>query len=449
VEFGLLGPLLVRIDGTTVELGAPQQRALLIHLLVRVGQTVSVDRLIDALWEHDPPPQARTTLRSYVSSVRRALAVTGESLVVTRGSGYGLQVDPDTVDAVRFERLVRTARADLAAGEPEPARVAVDEALGLWRGAALADVAHRAFADGERVRLEELRLSAQEVRLDVLLALGRHGEAVAAAEAFTAAEPLRERAWGQLMIGLYRSGRAPDSLRVYTRLRESLVEELGLDPSPQLQHLADRILKQDPDLDLATPAVGASPSPTHTVVTDPESSSPLIGRPHERQELQGCVDRLVAGHGGLVLVAGEPGIGKTALLEEFARVAVAAGVGIAWGRCHESRGAPAFWPWIQALAAIAAQCTDAELEATAAGPAAPISHLVDGVAERLGHPTSSSATISKLRASSSMQRSRRSSPPPDSAAQRWCCSTTCTGQTRRPCRRWRSSRAKSHRAVWR
>lgn len=310
MEFGVLGPLTIRIDAKTVDLGALKQRALLIHLLLRVGETVSVDRLIDALWEHDPPPQARATLRSYVSSLRRALVTAGkESVVVTKGSGYGLQVDADAIDAVRFERLVGAASAHLSAGELDPALTAVDEALGLWRGEALADVADLAFATGERTRLEELRLSAQEDRIDVLLALGRHGEAVASAEAFTAAEPLRERVRGQLMVGLYRSGRAPDALAVFARHRESLVDELGLDPSPQLQDLAHRILNQAGDLE------GATPARPRVQPRLPSRLTSIVGRQTELERLAKLLSR-----SRLVSLIGPGGAGKTTLAVAGARI---------------------------------------------------------------------------------------------------------------------------------
>jgi DNA-binding SARP family transcriptional activator len=380
VEFGVLGPLLITRDGHTVEIGAPKQRVLLIHLLLRVGETVPLDRLIDGLWGQDPPPQARATLRSYVSHLRRTLeGADGRELIVTRGSGYGLQVDPESVDAVRFERLVVAARKDLAAEAAQAALIGLEEALGLWRGAALADVADSDLARGERTRLEELRLSAQEDRFDALLALGRHREAVAALEAFTAAEPFRERPHAQLMLGLYRSGRAPDALDVFQRFRETLLEELGLDPSPQLANLVERILKQATDLDLppvtqavSAPAVAGAPV------------SRLVGRAHELAELDALVGRLLAGEGGLLLVAGEPGIGKTALLGELGRLAAAAGAGVVWGRCHETSGAPAFWPWVQVLREVAGWCSDEELQRLVAGTAAPVTQLVNDIAERLG-----------------------------------------------------------------
>jgi DNA-binding SARP family transcriptional activator len=383
VEFGLLGPLLIRGATGPVEIGAAKQRALLICLLLRPGRTVPVDRLIDALWGDDPPAQARITLRSYVSNLRRALGAPGaEPFIVTSGNGYSAQVDPASIDAVRFERLVEEARRQLGAHEPAVALDLLDEGLGLWRGDALADVAGSAFARGERTRLEELRLTAEEDRFDALLALGRHAEAVAALEAFVAAAPLRERARGQLMLGLYRSGRAADALAAFARFRATLVEELGLDPSSQLQQLADRILNQAADLEPTTPGVAAAVASTRVQET-PAPVSGLVGRVYEQRALQASVARLLGGEGGLLLLAGEPGIGKTALLEELARLGHAAGVAVHWGRCHQSSGAPAFWPWIQLLRGICRGVSDDDLRALVAGPALPVTQLLEASAQRV------------------------------------------------------------------
>lgn len=387
VEFGVLGPLLIRGATGPVEVGASKQRALLICLLLQAGRTVPRDRLVDALWGDDPPAQARVTLRSYVSNLRRALgAADGEPCIVTSGNGYSAQVDPASIDAVRFERLVEAARKQFGAHDPAGALDLLEEGLGLWRGDALADVAESGFARGERIRLEELRLAAEEDRFAALLELGRHAEAVAALEAFVAAAPLRERARGQLMVGLYRSGRAADALAAFARFRETLVEELGLDPSPQLQQLADRILNQAADLGPSA-GVAAAAAPARGQAL-PTSAGGLVGRVYERRALQASVGRLLGGEGGLLLLAGEPGIGKTALLEELGRLGHAAGVAVHWGRCHESSGAPAFWPWIQLLRGICRGVSDEELRALVAGPALPVTQLMEEGAQRVGerHP---------------------------------------------------------------
>jgi DNA-binding SARP family transcriptional activator len=386
MDFGILGPLMVRSEGAAVEIGAPKQRALLICLLLRLGHTVPVDRLIDDLWEEDPPPQARVTLRSYVSSLRRLLEGAGEGpVIVTRGTGYGLQVEPDAVEAVRFEKLVGGARDAAGEGNPSGALARLDEALGLWRGQALADVTGSAFATGERTRLEELCLSAHEDRFEALLVLGRHREAVAALESFTREAPLRERAQGQLMLALYRSGRPADALGAFRRYRETLVEELGLDPTPGLHQLAERILRQEEEIPLA-PAVTAAAVPAAGAPPTLPSRDRLLGRTHERAELRTAVDRVRTGSGGLLLISGEPGIGKSTVLEELARVAGDAGLQTRWGRCQEARGAPAFWPWIQVLRDVADVLDDDQLHALVAGPAEWVTHLVGNIATRLDMP---------------------------------------------------------------
>jgi hypothetical protein len=187
------------------------------------------DALIDALGRADPPSQARLTVRTYLSNLRRVLG-DGPEAIVSRSNGYALEIDPSAVDAFRFERLVTSARTCLEA-DPSLALGRLDEALGLWRGEALADAADSPVLRGDIVGLEELRRSAQEDRCDALLALGRAVEVVALAQAFVANEPLRERARAQLMLALHRVGRTPDALRSFREFRELLVEELGLDPA--------------------------------------------------------------------------------------------------------------------------------------------------------------------------------------------------------------------------
>jgi DNA-binding SARP family transcriptional activator len=253
VEFDVLGPLVVRRDGVPVTLGTPKQRALLILLVLQAGRVVSLSRLIEGLWAEDPPPHARVTLRSYVSNVRRSLEAPGEAPVIqTRGNGYVLDVPAEAIDARRFAQLARAGQEQLAAGDYERGLRTLDDALALWRGPALADVADDDFARGEIARLEESRAVCEEDRFDALLNLGRHAEAVAGLDAFIAEQPLRERAHAQLMLALYRSGRQADALTRYRDLHDRLVEELGSDPGPELRELHQRILRQDPGLEVAT-----------------------------------------------------------------------------------------------------------------------------------------------------------------------------------------------------
>jgi DNA-binding SARP family transcriptional activator len=389
VQFGILGPLTIERDGVARTVRAPKQRALLTHLLVRAGHTVPTDLLVESLWADHPPRQARVTLRSYLSNLRRVLG-DEEEWIVSRSNGYALEVEPEAVDAFRFERLVSSARSSLAGGDAAGALHALEEALGSWRGEALADAADSPILRGDVIRLEELRRSAHEDRHDALLALRRPGEVVVAAEAFVAQEPLRERARAQLMLALHRVGRGPDALRVFRGFRDDLAEELGLDPSPQLQLLADRILAQAPDLDEPAAAPPASSAPplagAHRRAVTTRSRPPvdLVGREHEQGELRETVGRLGSGQGGVVLVIGEPGIGKTAMLEALRREAVAAGIPAYVARCPETEGMPAFWPWVQVLGALAEHTPDDELRGLVAGDAGPVTQLVPSIAERVG-----------------------------------------------------------------
>ena len=243
-EFRILGPLEVVEDGRTAALGGPRQRAVLVVLLTRAGQTVPASRLIDDVWEEAPPAAAANVLQGYVSILRKVL---GRERIATRGSGYALALGPgDEIDVRRFENLVSRAEA---AG-PSQAGTLLREALSLWRGPALADFAAEAFARPVAARLEELRLYALERRLEADLAAGRHQELVGELQGLVYEHPLRERLRGQLMLALYRSGRQAEALDAYRDTRAALVGELGIDPSPALQELEQAILRQDPALDL-------------------------------------------------------------------------------------------------------------------------------------------------------------------------------------------------------
>jgi DNA-binding SARP family transcriptional activator len=241
VEVQLLGPLEVRIDEKLVELRRPKQRALLALLALRAGEVVSTDRLVDELWGEAPPKSAVGSLQNLVSELRKAL---GPEVLLTRSPGYVLAVDRELVDAYRFERLVQKGQGDAEA---------LRHALALWRGPPLAELVSEPFVQAEVARLEELRAAAREELFDVELDLGRHAQLVAELEAFVTEHPLRERPRGQLMLALYRSGRQADALEAYRRARETLVEELGLEPSSELQRLEQAILRHDPSVDLERP----------------------------------------------------------------------------------------------------------------------------------------------------------------------------------------------------
>ena len=245
IEFRILGPLEIVENGRPVIVGAPKVRALLVMLLLHRGEVVSIDRLIDALWGERPPATAAKTVQVYVSNLRKAL---GDGLLVTCGRGYVLEAEADRVDAELFATLSSDGRAALEAGNPRAAAERLRQALGLWRGPPLADFAYEQFAQSAIARLEETRLEALEDRIDADLVAGEQG-LVGELEGLVAEHPLRERLQGQLMLALYRSGRQADALERYRCARESMVDQLGLEPSPRLQELERAILAQDPALE--------------------------------------------------------------------------------------------------------------------------------------------------------------------------------------------------------
>ena len=270
MEFRLLGPLEVVSDGRSLLVGGGKRRSLLAILLLHRNEVVSAERLIDELWGERPPATAAKSVQVYVSQLRRVLrpdsAGANGGPLVTRSGGYELRVGPDDVDVARFERALADAERALGGGEPARAADVLREALGLWRGPALADFAYERFAQGEIARLEELRLAALEQRVEADLALGRHGQVVGELEALVRAHPLRERVRAQLMLALYRCGRQAAALAVYRDGRRRMVEELGLEPGPALRALQTKILDQSADLDAPASAdgTGAAAAPAES-----------------------------------------------------------------------------------------------------------------------------------------------------------------------------------------
>jgi DNA-binding SARP family transcriptional activator len=277
MEFRILGPLEVRHEGAEVTLGGPKPRALLLLLLLHANEVVSADRLIDDLWGEDAPDRGTAALRVNVSRLRKALP---QDVVATQAPGYRLRVEADELDLDRFERLVEEGRGLLARGLAADAAERLRDALSLWRGPALADVAYEDFAQSAIARLEEIRLAALELRIDADLALGRHDALIAELEALVAEHPLRESLRRHLMTALYRSGRQADALGVYQDARGVLVDELGIDPSPALQQLERAILRQDRALDVEPPEGHPRPAQERSIlvsVTDDSRANGLVG----------------------------------------------------------------------------------------------------------------------------------------------------------------------------
>jgi predicted ATPase/DNA-binding SARP family transcriptional activator len=300
--FRVLGPVEAVRGDRSLELGGRRQRTLLAVLLVERGRRVPVDRLIEELWHGEPPPAAATTLRSYVSRLRTSLAdgvAVGGDL-----DGYTLEVAPDAVDATVFERLVREGEAAVARRSVRRAQEQLEVALNLWRGRPFGELADDGMLRVEADRLEDLRLHALELRIEVELQLGRSAELLSELEVLVASHPYRETYWRQFMLALYRSGRQADALAAYHRARRVLSDELGLEPGEELRALELAILRQE--VPAATP-----PEDRHNL---PQPLTTFIGRGREIDEILASLRK----H-RLVALTGVGGVGKTRLAIEAAR----------------------------------------------------------------------------------------------------------------------------------
>jgi DNA-binding SARP family transcriptional activator/pimeloyl-ACP methyl ester carboxylesterase len=291
VKFLVLGPLEVLECDRSIHLGSAKQRLLLAALLVHANSVVSVDRLADILWGDAVPADAAGSLQTHVSRVRAALnlrpAPDGtQAALVTLPPGYVLRVGQDQVDKSCFEQLVAEGRVALREGDPVTAAERLGEALALWRGPALAEFAEEPFAQAEAVRLDELRLSALEDRIEAELARGRHAEVIGDLEVAARDNPSRERLWARWMLALYRSGRQAEALGAFRELRAHLGEELGITPSPELVALEEAIVLQKPELDWvpAPPPLAAGQAVTRDRGTprDPLGTSPMLVVPKTR-----------------------------------------------------------------------------------------------------------------------------------------------------------------------
>jgi DNA-binding SARP family transcriptional activator len=373
VEFRLLGNLEVMVGGVPVDVGGTQPRTVLAMLLVSGGRVVPAESIIDSLWGDSPPGSAAGTLQSYVSRLRRALgpgAARGEAsrVLVWDPPGYKLVIDPHALDARRFESLADRGRERLLGGDARGARALLEEGLGLWRGPALLEFSHLDFAWGFAARLEERRLAATEDRVEADLRLGRHDSVVGELGELVAAHPLREQLRHHLALALYRSGRQAEALRVLDDARRTLRDQLGIDPGRPLVDLEAAILAQDPALSAEPRPEPRVPAPVASAEaasrapgTDAEEVPPppgLVGREVELRQAIAALDE--AGMATrVVLVEGEPGIGKTRLVEELASRAASRGTAVHWGRAFEGGATPAMWPWLPPLRALVGRRDDA------------------------------------------------------------------------------------------
>ncbi|MFI6180068.1 BTAD domain-containing putative transcriptional regulator [Nonomuraea sp. NPDC051191] len=393
MRLNVLGPMELVVAGQAVPVGPPKQRALLALLVMHAGRVLPADLLADRLWSGDPPPSAQASLQVYVSNLRRRLEPdrrpgTTPAVLVSAADGYGLMTAGLALDTADFGTLVSAGSGHLAGGRHEQAADALTEALDLWRGDPYADVRALEWAQPEIARLEQVRLDAVEGLAAALLELGRHTDVVARLDPFVREHALRERAWELLVLAHYRAGRQAAALACLRRVRQVLAGELGIDPGPRLRDLEGAVLRQDaallapdrPATPLAPdrPATPSSPSspqrPRARTAGTPEPPAdrpPFVGR-QGALELLAEAAKASSAAGQVVLVDGEPGVGKTSLLKRFRATA---DVPVGWGASPDHETAPALWPWERVLRDLAAAAPRAALPAEvgtflSGGPAA-------------------------------------------------------------------------------
>jgi predicted ATPase/DNA-binding SARP family transcriptional activator len=314
MQVRLFGELEAELAGVPVPVRGAKQRALLALLALQPGRPVSADRLIDVLWGDGQAAHPANALQAQIGQLRRSF---GPAAIITTEAGYALDAGPDDVDVVRFEQLVAQGRRLAETDQAANASAALADALGLRRGAPLADFAYAGYFDAERARLDELTLVAIESRAEADLALGRHGELAAELAALCHEHPLRERLRELLILALYRSGRQAEALRAYAEIRELLAREMGIDPGPALRELQARVLAQDPALVRAKAAASPAPAPT---AAQPRAAgnlrqqlSSFVGRDVELGQLREAIRS-----SRLVTLTGPGGAGKTRLAVEAA-----------------------------------------------------------------------------------------------------------------------------------
>jgi len=354
VEYDLLGGLVVRDGGEAIDLGGPKQRAVLAVLLLEAGRSVPAGRLIELVWGDDPPARAESSLQAYVSNLRRALEPGRRPreeprVLVTRPGGYAVDVDRAQVDVTRFEDLATRGHAQLAPGTASAAAAAsttLAEALALWAGPLLPELADEPWVVDAAARLGELRARVLEERFDAGLLLGEHAALVGPLTEAVAADPYREGLRSQLALALYRSGRQRDALGSLDEARAALAE-VGLEPSRSLRRLEQDLLDQADHLEAPSAAPAPAPAPITggRPVAPGRAARPFVGRDAELELLVDALGSVGTGGGRPVVISGEPGIGKTRLVEEL--TARAGDAVVAWARCPESAAQAAYWPCVQ------------------------------------------------------------------------------------------------------
>lgn len=352
-RFGILGPLQVRsAEGRPVALGGPRARQLLALLLLRRDRPLSSEVLVTAMWGESPSEGAATTLRTHVAAVRRVLAAAGaDGALVTRAGGYALVLDRTDLDAEVFEDLVDRGQEAIGMGEPARAAALLRDALAMWRGDVLSDLGPPDFAETTVARLGELRVVAEETAMAAALELGQHRDIVGRLQELVAAHPYHERLCGLLVLALYRSGRQVDALAAYAATKQRLGDELGIDPSPDLQALETAVLRQDPALlgpvddtmSAREAAPSVAPGPRASVPRPPSDAvfaalrrSPMVGRDSALATTAAAWQEVRDGERGLLALGGPAGMGKSRLAAELAHLATGDGATVLVGRCDET-----------------------------------------------------------------------------------------------------------------
>lgn len=358
MDYLLLGHMEVTDASRGLSMGGVKQRAVLAVLLLNAGTCVDVDRLIELVWDDNPPSKPVSSLRAYVANLRRALDSHGQGRrLLTDATGYRLEVGGDTVDITTFEKLTASGRKALTVADPATAQQDLQAALGLWRGPALADFRHHRFADFEIHRLSALRSVATEGCFEAGLLLGRDAELVPGLEDQLATDPLHERIWGQLMLALYRSGRRAEALRAYQRARTELDNELGVRPGAALERLREDITRQSPELDFTPLRVEIAPAPAATT-----SRPGIIGRASEMGRLEDLISRITRGHGAVAVIRGASGMGKTSLAAAIVDHGTEQGMPFAWSGQPDGVREPPMWAWVHIIRRLAERADPSALE---------------------------------------------------------------------------------------
>lgn len=388
MDYLLLGTMTATAGDRTLNLGGYRQRAVLAALLLAADRTLDVDTLTEQVWDGSPPPKPVVSLRAYVANLRRILADDARTdRLVTDGHGYRLQLGADRLDTRQFETQTGLGKRLLDNGDPTRAATVLDGALALWRGSPLSDLRDLQFTYHEIHRFEALRSDAVEARYEAELLRGRSTELIGGLESEVATNPLRERLWAQLMLAMYRAGRRTDALAAYHRLEVILADELGVRPGLALERLAAQIRDESADLHWTAP-------PDRIPVSRP-TSRPLFGRIPELTRLHDALTDAADRRGGIAVVTGDSGVGKTALATEVARLADELGMTSIWVGHPGGVRTPPSWAWSQVLRTLANHhgntlltptVPTGESESFSTGTDfAHLEEMVGAVAEQCGH----------------------------------------------------------------